>query len=249
MAEQYDFSPRVSPMQGVSLSDLIAARQSPLTTLAQSGPGILQALQARRMQAMQQQRMAMLAQGLGTGGLETGDASFSPEQIMAALQLGQGELASKYSPASIEERKTNVALNKARAEAARAKAENDAAYSKLGYVFIQDGTPPLGGRWIKAPGAGTVHVTKPPVDPRTEAKERAIGEVQGTFGEGGALDEIRAARYRAKSGTGKPAAVSFEVVDKSGKVVKSEDNFPMATFAVAKERAEKAGYKVRTKKK
>mgnify|MGYP001559209637 CR=1 FL=1 len=75
---EFDFSPRVNPLQGISLDQMVAAQQAPLTTVAQSIPGMLQALQARKQRAMQMQAMAAMQQP----GISEGTASLSPEQLM-----------------------------------------------------------------------------------------------------------------------------------------------------------------------
>lgn len=63
MADQFDFTVKTNPMQGISLADLVAARTPALTTALQGTNPILQALQARKQNAQRNALIQQAAQG------------------------------------------------------------------------------------------------------------------------------------------------------------------------------------------
>ena len=80
----FDFNARTNPMQGLSMQDLVASKQSPLTTLAQSGPAMLEALRRRR----QMNERAQAEQGMAKA-FASGDANnIDPNVLQGALRSG-----------------------------------------------------------------------------------------------------------------------------------------------------------------
>lgn len=140
MPGQYDFNPRVSPMQGLSLQDLVNSKRSTLSTLAGSTPPILEALQRRAALQRQQNEQQMFLQGLSNPAMATGAASLSPEQLMAGLRSGvldpRGAL--ELSPITQEKRRAEIDKLKAEAEFKRKMALGATDANGNAYALIED---------------------------------------------------------------------------------------------------------------
>lgn len=83
----FNFAPQTNPMQGVSMADLVAARQSPLTTIAQSGAPILEALRRRQEMMKRQAAIDAIAQGF-SGQPDAAQVLSRPDVIGPALKTG-----------------------------------------------------------------------------------------------------------------------------------------------------------------
>lgn len=151
----YDFGPRVNPYGGVSLSDLVAAKTTPLTQFAQALPPLAQALMLRRQQAMQQAQQQQFSRALTNPALASG-GSLSPEDLMAGIQGGflDARGALELSPANQARRQAEIEDLKAKTEARKVKAEADRAFmeSGEGYILIND---PFNQTSTKVPVSGT----------------------------------------------------------------------------------------------
>lgn len=186
MANQYDFNPRVTPLSGLSLSDLINAKRSALTTAALSTPPILEALRQRALLQQQQNAQAQFLSGLSNPALASGEASLTPDQMVMGIRSGilDQKGALELSPVNQAKRRAEIDKLKADAEYKRRLAQGAVDANGNAYALIED---PISGKITVQmipgvpgkKGGGPVSTMKTQLSPEEEARQQLMGVIKG----------------------------------------------------------------------